>query len=94
MANLCDNTLVAYSENEDNLKYIANFFKNALSITRGDNQLEIAFDSKWCFPNDEMDTLYLTLPDKTDINMTCLSTEWGNLYTEFHTCDENGWKII
>lgn len=93
MANICDNTLRCYSNNIKNIEYIKNFFKNrALEIEECDNEnIEVYFDSKWTFPEEEMNKLYLNIPDKDDIDMTCLSVEWGCLYCEFHTCDINGW---
>ena len=87
MANICENTLRVYSENSENLKCIENFFKD---VERVDD--EFYFDSKWRFPEEEMDKLYMNLPDKSSINMTCLSVEWGCLYCQFHSCDKDGWK--
>ena len=92
MSNICDNTLEVYSENSNNLEYIKDFFKNWGDAEEIDeNSLEICFDSKWTFPEDEMDKLYEGIPDKNDVHMTCLSVEWGCLYCQFHTCDEDGW---
>lgn len=94
MANICDNTLHVYSENPENLKYIESFFKNWGNIEKVDKEnLKVYFDSKWTFPEEEMDELYAKLPDKNNINMTCLSIEWGCLYCKFHTCDEDGWIV-
>ncbi len=83
MANICENTLRVYSEN---LKCIENFFKDLERVD--DENLEVYFDSKWRFPEEEMDKLYMNLPDKSSINMTCLSVEWGCLYCQ---CDKDGW---
>ena len=88
MANICENTLRVYSENSENLKCIENFFKDLGDVERVDD-LEVYFDSKWRFPEEEMDKLYMNLPDKSSINMTCLAVEWGCLYCQFHSCD--GW---
>ena len=85
MANICENTLRVYSENSENLEYIENFFKDL------DENLEVYFDSRWRFPEKEMDKLYVNLPDKSNIDMTCLSVEWGCLYCQFHSCDKDGW---
>lgn len=92
MANICENTLQVYSENPENLKRVESFFKDWGDIEKVDEEnLEIYFDSKWTFPEEEMDKLYAELPDKSNISMTCLSVEWGCLYCQFHTCDEDGW---
>lgn len=94
MANICDNTLKVYSENPENLKCVESFFKDWGDIEKVDEEsLEIYFDSKWVFPEEEMNKLYNRLPNKDDIDMTCLSVEWGYFYCQFHTCDKNGWTI-
>lgn len=78
MSNICENTIVVYSENPENMKYIENFFKDLGEVERvNDEKLEVFFDSKWRFPEEMMNKLYVNLPDKSSINMTCLSVEWG-----------------
>ena len=92
MANICENTIHVYSENSENLKYIESFFKDLGDVERVDDEnLEVYFDSKWRFPEEEMDKLYVNLPDKSSINMTCLSVAWGCFYCQFHICDKGGW---
>ena len=92
MSNICENTLRVYSENSENLECIENFFKDLGDVERIDDEnLEVYFDSKWRFPEEEMDKLYMKLPDKSSINMTCLSVEWGCLYCQFHNCNKDGW---
>lgn len=92
MSNICENTLHVYSENSENLKYIENFFKDLGDVERVDDEnLEVYFNSNWVFPEEKMDKLYMNLPDKSSINMACLSVEWGCLYCQFHSCDEDGW---
>ena len=73
MANICENTLRVYSENSENLKCIENFFKDLGDVERVDDEnLEVYFDSKWRFPEEKMDKLYMNLPDKSSINMNLL----------------------
>ena len=92
MANICENTLRVYSENSENLKYVEAFFKDLGDVERVDDEnLEVYFDSKWRFPEGEMNELYTNLPDKNSINMTCLSVEWGCLYCQFYSCNKGGW---
>ena len=51
MANICENTLHAYSENSENIKYIESFFKDLGEVERVDDEnLEVYLDSKWRFP--------------------------------------------
>ena len=56
--------------------------------------IEVCFDSKWSFPIAEMEEMFDSLPYKDDIRIEVLSIEWGNLYTAFNSCDENGWREI
>ena len=95
MANICENTLRVYSTDPKNLEYIKEFFNNVLNgdvqIMDSEN-LDIYFNSKWVFPEEEMNKLFDGLPNKKDIDMCCLSVEWGCPYCEFHTCkDSEGW---
>lgn len=93
MANICDNTLRCNSSNPKNLDYIENFFNdwNASIEQTDEENMYVYFDSKWVFPEEEMNKLYKGIPDKEDIDMTCLSVEWGCTYCEFHQCNEDGW---
>lgn len=94
MANICDNTLRVYTEDYNNINYIKDFFNSIGDIEEiSNNDLEIYFDSRWSFPEELMDKLYNNLPNKQDIDMTCLSIEWGCFYCAFHHCDENGWTL-
>lgn len=92
MVKICENTLRVYSENLENLKFIENFFKDLGDVERVDDGiLEVYFNSKWRFPEEGMDKLYVNLPDKSSINMICLSVGWGYPYCQFHSCDKDGW---
>ena len=85
MANFCDNTLQVCSSNSENITYIKKF---------DSENIQVCFDSKWDFPENDMEELYQGLPDKEDINMVCLSVEWGNFYCCFHVCTKDGWEVI
>lgn len=93
MANNCENTLTVFSETPENIEYIKGFFNNCGDIDQDDScNLKIYFDSKWNFPKEEMEELFKGIPYKDDIQMVCLSVEWGCFYCAFHYCDEEGWK--
>lgn len=95
MANICENTLHIYTEDEDNMNYITKFMLDRFSASVeqiDSNELECYFDSKWDFPEESMNDMYNNLPNKGDIDMVCLSIEWGNRYCEFNECDSDGWK--
>lgn len=93
MANICENELRIYTVNKENKETIKHFFKGEWNedIIEDEENITIYFDSKWTFPEEAMDRLYDSLPNKKDLNMICLSVEWGCAYCQFHTCDENGW---
>lgn len=96
MANICDNTLYAYSEDRQNINTTINFFHNwpYASIEDSDTNVDVYFESRWVFPEEEMNKLYESLPNKEDIYMRCLSYEFGNLYHALWVCDENGWREV
>ncbi len=95
MANICDNELHVYSENINNISKITGFFNDrfphCMIDDNADNSMIVYFESKWDFPEDDMEDLVDILPDKDDVDMTCLSVEWGDLYCAFHTYDGGKW---
>jgi hypothetical protein len=95
MANICSNTLQVISDNPKNHEYVKEFFNKEWGSCDVeeimDGTTEYYFDSKWTFPDLEMNKLYKGIPDKDDIDMACLSVEWGCRYCAFHECDFDGW---
>lgn len=96
MANICNNELRVYSENPKNLEYIMNFFSenwHYFDLDEVDEEnITITFESKWDFPETKMIEMVKNLPDKENINMTCLSVEWGCLYSAFHYYQDGRWN--
>lgn len=93
MSNICNNTLEVFSETPENIEYIKGFFDDWGDVDQDDScNITVYFESKWDFPEKEMNELFNNLPNKNDIQMTCLSVEWGCYYCAFHSCDENGWQ--
>lgn len=97
MANICDNTFYAVSDDENNLTYIAKFLEHTfdcVQINEEDFTVEANFYSKWVYPINEMEALFDGLPNKKDIYMRCLSVEYGCDYVAYHTCtNDEGWII-
>jgi hypothetical protein len=99
MANICDNSFYAQSSSEANLDAIEKFFDAWEGLGydvdekyRRDDELEYYFESKWVFPESDMDKLFNSIPDKNDIFMRCLSVDYGERYHALWFCeDENGW---
>lgn len=96
MANICSNTFYACSEDRQNINTIINFFHDwpYAEMEDSDTSVDIYFDSKWIFPEEEMNKLYNMIPNKKDIYMRCLSYEFGNLYHALWICDEDGWREV
>lgn len=96
MANICTNIFYAYSENPKNIKKIQDFFdKEGIEYDFSLDFLDATFDSRWTLPEDLMNELFKSLPDKTDIYMRCLSYEFGCDYIAYWKCeDEKGWYQI
>lgn len=99
MANICNNTMYVESENRENLDSVIKWFDeniaaNINNIEDNGDYLDISFDSKWTFPEELMQELFETIPNKSDIYITCLSVEYGNLYHALWVCDSEGWKEV
>ncbi len=96
MANICDNTFFAYSDDPQNLEVIKDFFENQYEadLEECDNSINCYFESKWTFPEVDMDNLYKKIPNKSDIYMRCLSVEYGCLYHALWVCNEDGWEEV
>lgn len=97
MANICENTMNIYTQDEKNLEYFLDYIKeldkDCFEVTyQSDDSVTVEFQSRWTFPEGAMDKMYECIPNKDDdFNITCLSVEWGQLYCQFTTCDKNGW---
>lgn len=94
MANICDNTFYAYTEDSDNYICIKRFLETALKADlyeQDGTTIEATFESKWTFPENLMKELYDNLTNKEDIYMRCLSVEYGCYYHALWVCDEDGW---
>lgn len=96
MANICENELHVYTEDPKNLEAITKFFNeefyHSSSIDdKGENQMTVYFDSRWDFPIDAMNRLLDDIPNKKDLELTCLSVEWGCYYCAFHTFEDGSW---
>lgn len=93
MSNPCDNTFYACSEDRQNIEAIINFFNgwSYADIEDSGESVDVYFESRWDFPEEEMKKLYESLPNKEDIYMRCLSVEYGMDYVAYWKCNEEGW---
>lgn len=97
MANICENTFYACSEDPKNIEYIKEFLGNNFEadVDWDNDYVNAYFDSKWTFPEELMNDMYDNLPNKEDIYMRCLSIEYGCLYHALLIADENGgWREV
>lgn len=92
MANVCENTFYA-SGSEETIAYIKEFLEENFDadVDAQVDELDAYFDSRWVFPEEQMEELYNSLPDKEDLYMRCLSVEYGCMYHALWSCDEGGW---
>lgn len=93
MANICSNTFYANSEDPKNIQAIKEFFDSwgDADVDYDDDSVDVYFESRWVFPEEEMKKLFDSLPNKDDIYMRCLSVEYGCDYVAYWKCNENGW---
>lgn len=93
MANICENNFYA-SGSEETIAFISDFLKEHFDADvdcRVDN-LDAYFDSRWTFPEEQMEELFNSIPDKEELYMRCLSVEYGCMYHALWACDEDGWS--
>ena len=86
MANPCDNTFYGIGTKE-NIYHVEEYLKERFDadtdVWESNNDeyvINAWFESKWTFPEEAMDDMLQTMPDKLDIYMRCLSVEYGCLY--------------
>ena len=96
MANLCDNTFYAYTEDSKNIEAIKDYFDKwpGADVEIDGEQVDVYFSSKWDFPLEAMKELFESIPNKKDIYMRCLSVEYGCLYHALWVCDKDGWEEV
>lgn len=94
MANICENSLYA-SASEETIKLISKFLEEHFSYVDIDNEgdeLFAYFDSRWTFPEEQMEELFNLITDKEDLYIRVLSVEYGCMYHALWACDEDGWS--
>ena len=93
MSNPCSNTFYACSEDRNNIEAIIKFFNEwpYSDVEDSGESVDIYFDSRWTFPEEEMKKLYESIPNKDDIYMRCLSVEYECMYHALWECDKEGW---
>jgi hypothetical protein len=97
MANTCDNTFYAYSEDENNIHAIIKFFEEfykGCDYEHDNDHIDVYFESKWSFPLKYMEMLLHKIPNKDDIYMRCLSLDLENLYHELWISDGTDWECV
>lgn len=96
MANICSNSFYANSEDLKNIQAIKEFFDSwgDADVDYDDDSVDVYFESRWVFPEEEMKKLFDSLPNKDDIYMRCLSVEYGCMYHALWECDMEGWHEV
>lgn len=95
MANICENTFYAVTEDKNNIEYLEKVLEEKLcaDVYSDTDFVEAYFDSRWVFPEETMQEIFEGLPNKEDIFMRCLSVEYGCLYHALWVCNgEEGWE--
>lgn len=93
---MCDNTFYAYSEDPANIEVIQDYFDkwHGADCEADGESIDVWFSSKWTFPEEAMNELFNSIPNKKDIYMRCLSVEFGLMYHALWECDEDGWREV
>jgi hypothetical protein len=105
MANICDNTLYACSENVEDIELLYEFIKENFSCSDLDIDYEdfdssreaylnAYFDSKWNFPQSKLEEVTNKLKDKNAMYIRCLSVEYGCDYVSYNKFVDGEWINI
>jgi hypothetical protein len=100
MANICTNKLWLSTEDRQLRDRLMNTIRQSFRcvdeqvLDVSDFACEIEFDSRWTFPQKEMEALTKGLPEENDLYIRVLSYEFGceyvgfNIYTSGEWCDK------
>jgi hypothetical protein len=97
MANICTNKLYLSTENKDLRDALMQSIRQSFrcdSVLYDNGEVfncEIEFDSRWTFPQKEMEELTKGLPDGNDLYIRVLSYEFGCEYVGFNIYADGEW---
>jgi UV DNA damage repair endonuclease len=98
MSNCCNNEIYVQSKDENNIKYVEDYITKNFCFADlycdGPDYIEMAFESKWTFPDELMMEMTKDIPNKEDIYIRCMSIELGNYYHELWVFENNEWRSV
>ncbi|GAB6010464.1 hypothetical protein [Dysgonomonas reticulitermitis] len=98
MANICTNKLYLSTKDRDLRDRLKESIRQSFScdtVLYGNGKVfdcEIEFDSKWTFPQGEMEKLTGGIPRESDLYIRVLSYEFGCEYVGFNIYADGEWR--
>lgn len=95
MANYATNIFHASTENEQDLDKIEAFLDENFNgyVERNDDTINAEFDSRWEYPEKEIDELIALLDAKDKIYIRILTYELEDEYVSFRIFSQGKWDI-
>ena len=95
MANYATNIFHASTENEQDLDKIEAFLDENFNgyVERNDDTINAEFDSRWEYPEKEIDELVANLEVKDKIYIRILTYELEDEYVSFRIFSQGKWDI-
>ncbi len=95
MANYATNIFHASTENEQDLDKIEAFLDENFNgyVERNDDTINAEFDSRWEYPEKEIDELVANLEVKDKIYIRILTYELEDEYVSFRIFSQGKWNI-
>ena len=95
MANYATNIFHASTENEQDLDKIEAFLDENFNgyVERNDDTINAEFDSRWEYPEKEIDELVANLEVKDKIYIRILTYELKDEYVSFRIFSQGKWNI-
>ena len=98
MANICNNTLYATTDDVEALRFIKDFIDDNFvafsDIDERDCVLDSDFESKWTFPEELMEKMTNQLKHVEDLYIRVLSVEYGCEYVALTKYIDGEWITI
>jgi hypothetical protein len=98
MANICTNRLYLFTKDKDLRDRLMHSIRQIFrcdSVMYDNGEIfdcEIEFDSRWIFPQKEMEELTKDLPKENDLYIRVLSYEFGCEYVGFNIYANGEWR--
>lgn len=96
MANYATNLFYLSTKNENDLDRVERFLNDnfqCCDLIREQGWIEAQFDSRWVYPEKEMDQLLSSLEQLSELYIRVLTHELCNEYVSFRVFSDGEWDV-